>query len=135
MDSREQRRAQLVPALAKITRARDFRASLSEAMDADSNLTIIPVLPDDRMEYMFARLHEADDRAVVAMPVGDQWDIATAWPASRARVTVAREDDSVAQIHSDSEVSMFFGYLMQRDTVVVEEIAARLMPRDNAQVT
>ena len=90
MASREQRRAQLVPALAKITRRPDFRASLSRAVGSDGGLTIIPVLPDDKMGYVFDRLREADDRGVVAMHVGKEWRVAITWPTTPARATVAR---------------------------------------------
>jgi hypothetical protein len=130
----EEQRARLVPTLAKLLRNRDFRIAMAKAADEEHGFTIIPVLPDDRMSYVFRRLREADDRGIVATFDGGKWDLAILWPASSARVTVAREDDSIAQIHCDSEVSMFFGYLKQRETVVVEELAARLMPRGQLQL-
>jgi hypothetical protein len=134
--SREQRRAQLVPALARITRRPDFRASLSRAAGSDGGLTIIPVLPDDRMGYVFDRLREADDRGVVAMHVGGEWRIAITWPTTPARATVARdEDDNIAVVHDDSEVAMFFDYLDQSPTLVMDEIVARLMPGSDLQLT
>ena len=135
MGTREQQRAQLVPELARMTRTRDFRASFAKAAGPGNTLTVIPVLADDTMGYVFDRLAEAEQRAVVALCAGDEWVLAMTWPASSARVTVAEEDDSVAHIHRDSEVSMFFEYLKQhRETVVVRHIAAKLIPGNDLQM-
>lgn len=130
MASREQRRAELVPALAKITRRRDFRTSLSNACGDGNELTVIPVLADDTMTYVFDRLRDSDQRGVVAMQGDECFELAVVWPATSARQTVAQEDDNLAQIHGESEVGMFFGYLRERGTLVVEEIVARIMPGD-----
>lgn len=127
MKTREQRRAELVPGLARITRSRDFRTSLGRASSEGNSLTIIPVLPDDTMGYVFDRLRDSGGRAVVAQQVDDGWDFAVMWPASPERVAVAREDDHVAQIHGNSPVEIFFSYLEKVRTAVIREVAAQLV--------
>lgn len=133
---RAERRAKLVPALAKVTRRPEFRASMSGAAGPDGGLTIIPVLPDDTMGYVFDRLREADDRGVIAMHADSEWRIALTWPTTVARATVARdEDDNIAPVHRDCEVAMFFELLLRNPTLVTAEIVARLMPDSDLQLT
>jgi hypothetical protein len=118
-----------VPALAKLARSRGFRTSLARRTGADQPQTIIVALPDDSMGYVFDRLGEAGCVGALALLKGEEASqIAILWPASPARVAVAEEDDSIAQIHLDSPVGMFFDYLERvRTTVVVRRVAAQLV--------
>lgn len=118
-----------------MARSRDLRASLHQA-EHGGGLTMIPVLPDDRMVYVFNRLDEANGHGLVAMVEDGHWHVALVWPATSARVTVACEDDAIAQVHCDSEVSMFFDYLHEHGTLVVrqvKQVVARLMPDADLQ--
>ena len=80
--SREQRRAELVPALAKLTTSRDFRTDLAHVVPEHTVLTVIPVLSDDTMGYVFDRLSEGDGGGVVAMASDGGFCLAVAWPAT-----------------------------------------------------
>lgn len=84
--SREQRRAELVPALAKLTTSRDFRTACAHVV-SEGVLTVIPVLSDDTMGYVFDRLREGGGRGVVAMASGGGFSLAMLWPAQRAGVS------------------------------------------------
>jgi hypothetical protein len=103
----------------------------------DRSEAIIVALPDDTMGYVFDRLRDAGGAAALAVLDGDQvWSIAIMWPASAARREVAREDDSVTQIHRNSRADMFMAYLERtRTVVVVQYVAARLVDQGELQLT
>jgi len=88
------------------------------------------------MGYVFDRLWEAGRVGALALLRGEQVSrIAILWPASPARVAVAEEDDSIAQIHLDSPVGMFFDYLERVRTMVVQCVAAQLVDEGDLQLT
>ena len=125
------RRARAVPGLAKLARSRDFRTSLAKISGSDHAQTIIVALPDDTMGYVFDHLREAGGVAALALVRdSDVAELAICWPASPARVAVAEEDDSLAHIHRDSPVEMFFDYLAKVHTAVVHCVAAQLVDQD-----
>lgn len=136
MATREDLRARLVPGIARLARSRDFRTPLGRLTDGARTQTIIVVLPDDHMGYIFDRLRDAGGFATVAMPRGDgAWEIAVMWPASAARLAVAEEDDTVSQIHEHSRADMFFDYLARVRTTVVQCVAAQLVDQGELQLS
>ena len=135
MATKDDLRARAVPGLAKLARSRDFRTSLARVTGADHVQTIIVVLPDDTMGYVFDRLREAGGVGALALLEGEEVSkIAMLWPASPARVEVAREDDSIAKIHRDSPVEMFFDLLERVHTTVVQCVAAQLVDQGKLQL-
>jgi hypothetical protein len=129
------RRARAVPGLAKLVRSRDFRTSLAKAAGDDHVQTIIVALPDDTMGYVFDHLHEAGSIGALALVKDGQVSrLAIFWPATPARVAVAEEDDSLAQIHRDSPVEIFFAYLARVHTAVVHCVTARLVDQGDLQL-
>jgi hypothetical protein len=60
--SRDERRARLLPAVAKLTRSPAFRAACGP------EATIIMVLPDDTVTYVVDRLAQAESPAVLVLP-------------------------------------------------------------------
>lgn len=127
MASREHRRAQLVPQVARALRSQDYRVSFSQAFGHADRHVIIVALPDDKVGYVFDQLEAADGFAVLAMPRRERLELAMLYPASSARLQVAAEDDSIAEVHEQSEVSMLFDYLRQVHSAVVCRVAARLI--------
>jgi hypothetical protein len=130
VSSREQRRALLVPGLARITRSRDFLSELVEVDPSARASTIIAALPDDTMGYVWDRLKECEPTsgpAALGVFENDEWRIALMWKASSARVEVAQEDRQFADIDDASEVSMFLDCLVQERTLVIRRVAARLL--------
>ena len=134
MATREDRRAEAVPGVARLVRSRDFRTSLARVTGESNAQTIVVALPDDRVGYIFDRVREAGGVAAVAMVDGQVCKIAIMFPASAARVAVAEEDDSLSQIHPDSRIDMFFDYLEIATIVVVRCVAARLIDRGELQL-
>lgn len=65
VDDRAHRRLKMIPALSRLTRTREFR------LDHPRELTIIPVLADDTIAYLMARLDEAESPAVFGVLTGD----------------------------------------------------------------
>lgn len=131
--TRDEQRAMLVPEVARRLRGRDFRTDFTQCFGTAARHTIIAALPDDPMGYVFGRLTDAGGSAVLAMPVGDQLEIALLFPSSPARTQVATEDDTLAEIHDDSEVAMLFQYLRTVGTAVVCKVAARLVADEGLQ--
>ena len=125
MATRDQLRAQTVPAVARLARSRDFRSTF--AADGRRRQTIIPVLPDDTVGYALDRLDDAGGIAVLVLLTDGVLRIASLTPASEARMVVAAEDDQVTPVHPDSRVDMFFDYLDRVGTAVVRRVAARLV--------
>ena len=136
MDTKEDRRARAVPGLAKLVRSRDFRTSLARSAGTTHAQTIIVVLPDDTMGYVFDHLTWAGGTGALALVKGERVSrLAIFWPATPERVAVAKEDDSLAQIHRDSPAEMFFAYLARVHTAVVQCVAAQLVDDDDLQLT
>jgi hypothetical protein len=134
VDTREDRRARAVPGLAKLVRSRDFRTSLAKTTGTGNAQTIIVVLPDDTMGYVFDRLRDAGSVGALALIESDEVSqLAIFWPATPARVAVAKEDDSMAHIHRASPVGMFFDYLERVHTTVVQCVTAQLVDRGDLQ--
>ena len=88
------------------------------------------------MGYVFDHLHGAGSIGALALVKEDQVvRLAVFWPATPARVAVAKEDDNLAQIHRDSPVEMFFAYLSRVHTAVVQCVTAQLVDQDDLQLT
>lgn len=132
MATREDRRAALAPAAARMMRSRDFRVSLREAVGGPEQHVII-VLPDDPMAYVFDHLRQVAS-AVLVLPSGEGFEMAVLAPASPARLQVAAEDDSLMEVHERTEVGMLFDYLREAPgAVVCRALAARLLCSPEAQ--
>lgn len=128
MVTREQQRADTVPELARLMRSRDFITLLRSLSRDSAKVTIITALPDDRMGYVLDRLREGGGVGVVALRRGQtDWRVAVMAPASHERIAVAQEDDSLAEVHGDSRVDMFFECLSHTSVMVVQRVAARLV--------
>ncbi len=124
-------RARVVPRASRLLRSADFRHTITQALKTPGEHTTIIALPDDTMGYVFDRLEEAGCRAVLISPHGESFLVALLWPATRARVEVAEEDDSLAAINDQVNVEFFFEYLQQQPgTVVARRVAARLVDQD-----
>lgn len=134
MATREQRRAMLVPSLARLSRTQDFRTAFAKVTGRSHQQTIIVALPDDRVGYVCDRLREAGGIAALAMLDGEVCRIAFLWPASPARLAVAEEDDTLAQLHEESTVDLFFDLLLFRRTLVIESVAAQLADQCELQL-
>ncbi len=132
MDERASARAKLLPAVARRLRSVDFLNEVADATGDRNNTSIVVVLPDDRMSYVFDRLREGDGTGVIALPRSGRIETVVCAPASDARIAVAAEDGDVTSLHSDSTVSMFFDYIKLKSGVVVIEhrTAARLLDDD-----
>ncbi len=127
MADREDQRAKLVPRAARALRSRDWRSTLTKAAGQSDRHTVVVALPDDPMGYVLARLDEAGGAGVVALERGEDLELAVLWPASPARAQVAAEDDTLAVVHDDSPVSMFFDLLRIDGMAVVSRHAARII--------
>ena len=125
MATRAELRARTVPAVARLARSRDFRAALAPV--GGYQLTIISVLPDDTVGYVLDRLDEAGGSGVLVLLTEESLRIAVLEPASQARSLAAVEDNHLAMVHWDSRVDMFLDYLERVGTVVVRQVAARLI--------
>jgi hypothetical protein len=68
------------------------------------------------------------------MLTGGAFHIAVLLPASPARIAVAEEDDTVTPLHDNCQVGMFFDYLEQVGTAVVERVAAKLVNQGPLQL-
>ncbi|MGH3826155.1 MAG: hypothetical protein ACRDQX_03125 [Pseudonocardiaceae bacterium] len=135
MDTREQRRARTVPAIARLARSRDFRSTFAEVANAPGDQTIIPALPDDTVGYVLDRLRDAGGTAVLVLMTEQTFRIAVLLPASDARIAVAAEDDTVTPVHEDCQVDMFFDYLAQVGTAIIKRVAAKLVDHGPLQLT
>lgn len=135
MVDRQQRRALTIPAIARVTRSRDFRSSLATSGGDPRKQTMIALLPDDTVGYMLDRAAEAGGAVVAAMLTDDgACSIAVLSPASEARLALAEEDDAVTDLNDDIHVAMFFDYLASLRTVaVVRRVAARLVSTEPLQ--
>ncbi len=133
MATRAQLRAHTIPAVARLARSRDFRATF--APEGNRRQTIISVLPDDTVGYVLDHLDEAGGSAVLVLLTDETLRLATLTPASAARLAVAVEDDRVSAVHEDSRVDMFFDYLDRVGTAVVRRTAARLVDHGPWQLT
>jgi hypothetical protein len=127
VDAREQLRARNLPAVARLARSRDFRATFAEVTTDSGQQTIILVLPDDTVGYVLDRLREAGGSAVLVLLTDEKLQIAALLPASPARIAVAEEDSTMTPMHEDSRVDMFFDYLTYVGTTVVRRVAAKLV--------
>lgn len=135
MATREQLRARTVPAIARLSRSRDFRSTFAEVTDEPRDQTIIPALPDDTVGYVLDRLREAGGTAVLVLLTERTLQIAALLPASDARIAVAEEDGSVTPVHEDCQVDMFFDYLTHVGTTVIKRVAAKLVEHGPLQLT
>ncbi len=135
MATREQLRAQTVPAIARLARSRDFRSTFAEVGSEPCSQTIIPALPDDTVGYVLDRLREAGGSAVLVLLTEQKFQIAALHPASAARIAVAEEDDTVTPVHEDCHVDMFLDYLAQVGTTIIKRVAARLVDQGPLQLT
>lgn len=131
-EERANARARHVPNIAPIFRNRDFRTAFATASGRVESHTIVVALPDDPMSYVFGRLADADNAAVLVCPKDGQYLVAMLWPASAARVEVAREDDRVSPVNDLSDVGMFFTYLTTVRTAVISRVTAQIF--DSAEV-
>jgi hypothetical protein len=61
LDERDRRRGRMLPTISRVTRTREFR------IEQVREMTIIPVLPDDTISYLLARLDQAESPASLAM--------------------------------------------------------------------
>lgn len=134
MATREQRRANTVPAIARLARSRDFRSAFALTA-GDRHQTIITALPDDTVGYVLDRLDDAGGVAVLVLLTDEALRIASLAPASEARMAVAAEDDQVTPVHPDSRVDMFFDYLERVGTAVARRVAAQLVNHGPLQLT
>ena len=133
MATREQLRAQTVPAVARLARSRDFRSAFAPA--GERQQTIISVLPDDTVGYVLDRLDDAGGVAVLVLLADGLLRIASLAPAPEARIVAAAEDDQVIPIHQDSRVDLFFDYLERVGTAVVRRVAARLVDHGSSALS
>jgi hypothetical protein len=78
------------------------------------------------MGYVFDRLAEAGGRAILAMARSADMKIALMLPALDVQAEAG--DDALTPIHPDTEVSMFFEYLLRRRKLVIERGTAELVP-------
>jgi hypothetical protein len=65
LDERDRSRAHMLPTISRVTRTREFR------IDHPREMTIIPVLPDDTVDYLLARLDQAESPASLAVLADD----------------------------------------------------------------
>lgn len=65
LNERDRRRARIHLPISRVTRTREFR------IDHPREMTIIPVLPDDTIDYLLARLDQAEYPAALAMLTED----------------------------------------------------------------
>lgn len=65
LDERAVERGRMLPTISRVTRTREFR------IDHPREMTIIPVLPDDTVGYLLARLDQAESPASLALLTGD----------------------------------------------------------------
>lgn len=92
-----------------------------------------PWLPDDTLSYVFDRLQEAGGTAVLVLATkddegADQFQIAALRPASDARIEVAKQDGSIADVNERCRVDMFFYCLVgMGGTAVIRRVAAKLI--------
>ena len=129
---RAQARARTIPEVARLVRSRDFRSAFVQLTDSRQQ-TIISVLPDDTMGYVLDRLREAGGTAILVLLTELAYYIAVLLPASDARLAVAEEDDSITEVHVNSQVDMFFEYLTKRQTAVIRRVAAKLVDHSPLQ--
>jgi hypothetical protein len=132
--SREQRRAQTIPAVARLARSRDFRSTFAEVAAEPGKQTIISALPDDTLDYVFDRLRDAGGTAILVLLTNQTFHIATLQPASEARLEVAKEDGRVIEVHETCRVDMFFHCLEVLGATVVERVAAKLVNHGPVQL-
>jgi hypothetical protein len=126
--TREQRRAEHFPRIAKMLRAHDFRSAFSDFTGVADHHTIVIALPDDNMAYVFGRLSEARCRGMVALAKEGPVEWAAFWPASRAQVADAKRRDDVVVIDDDSTVDMFFECLrIERTMIIKAKLAAKMI--------
>lgn len=94
-----------------------------------TQLTIRPVQSYTDAEEALDYVQEAGGTAVVAMAADDgTCKIAALWPASEARLAVAKEGDTITDVHEGTHVDMFFDYLTHiGTTAVVRRSTARLV--------
>jgi hypothetical protein len=130
--TRAELRARTVPAVARLARSRDFRAAL--APFGGHQLTIISVLPDDTVGYVLDRLDEAGGSGVLVLLTEESLRIAVLEPASQARSLAAVEDNHLAMVHRESRVDMFLDYLERVGTIVVRQVAVRLIDHGPLQL-
>lgn len=135
MATREQLRAQTIPAVARLARSRDFRSAFAEIAVEPRQQTIISTLPDDTVGYVLDRLQEAGGTAILVLLTDRELHIAALQPASDARIAVAEEDDSITEVHEDSQVEMIFNYLAQMGTVVIKRVTAKLVAHGTLQLS
>jgi hypothetical protein len=127
VDDRAAQRAKFIPAVARAFRGRDFQTEFGHHSASTHTQHIIVVLPDDAMGYVFDHLRD-DAGIVVLADTEGHLHIAEFERASAARIEVAREDDTMAQIHRDAPVVMLFAYLREvNGPVVIEQVSARLL--------
>lgn len=65
LDERDRRQGRMLPTISRVTRTREFR------IDHPREMTIIPVLPDDTVDYLLVRLDQAEYPASLAMLTDD----------------------------------------------------------------
>jgi hypothetical protein len=109
-----------VPRFARLLRGRDYRDIIAQVTGSRDRHTIVVALPDDTMGYVFARLRESGGRGVVALGKDGSTELAVVGPTSTARLKVAQEDDSLAVVHHDVSVDMFFACLRAQRVLVIE---------------
>lgn len=127
MDVRDQRRASLVPGVARAFRSPDFRTSFGKIVDGVHHQRLVVVLADDTMGYVFDRLDDMGE-GIMVMPVGEYLNAVAFVQATPARMQVAIEEDCLAKVHRDVSVEMFFAYLRRaHGVVVIEQVSARLL--------
>ena len=129
MADSDMERSLLVPGLARLLRARDFRSMIVETTGRSDRHTVIVGLPEDEIGYVFDRLADSGGVGVIATPsVAGGYLLAIVWPASPARLAVAAEDDKIATVDDRSTVGLFFDYLREAGQVVVgRQVTARLV--------
>ncbi len=88
--SREDRRSQMVPQVAHLTRSKEYRERYP-----DHSTTVIPLLPDDTMEYLL-RILTGTSRALLVVQTDDGVRVVPVGPASvpdrAAQMDAARTD-------------------------------------------
>ncbi|MGB6163609.1 MAG: hypothetical protein WBF75_13760 [Pseudonocardiaceae bacterium] len=134
MATREQLRARAVPVISRLARSRDFRSAFAELTNEPYEQTIILALPDDTVGYVLDRIREAGGTAVLVLLTEQRLQIAVLLPASPARIAVAEEDDTVTPVHEDCHVDMFFDYLEDVGTAVIQRVAAKLVDQGPLQL-